>query len=105
MRHDRHAGAKHPVLAGQVVEDDLDRHPLHDLHVIAGGVFRWQQRKGGAAPSLETVDAAVKNLAGIGVYVNIDRVADLDIRERSVSLKLAVIQTSSGTRAIKSWPT
>ena len=57
-RHDRHARAELDVR--RPVEHDLDRHALHDLHVIAGGVLRRQQAEGRAAAGLDAVDVAVK---------------------------------------------
>ena len=104
MRDHRHAGTENPARVARLVEDDLDRHALDHLHVVAGGVFRRQQREGGAAAGLKAVNAAVKNLAGRGIDIDLDWVA-IRICERSVSLKFAVTQTLSGTSAIRSWPT
>src|SRR5690348_11620341 len=47
--HDRHAGPERMIRVVGRVEDDLHGNALHDLDVVAGGIFRWQQREGGAA--------------------------------------------------------
>src|SRR6516225_4116720 len=38
-----HAGPEHEALRRAAVERDLDRDALHNLHEVAGGVFRWEQ--------------------------------------------------------------
>src|SRR5437763_7620042 len=43
---------------GGRIEQDLDRHALHDLGEIAGGVFRRQQRKYLAAAGRNAVQGA-----------------------------------------------
>ena len=55
-RHHRHAGADIDV--GRLVEHDLDRHALHHLDEVAGGVFGRQQAEGRAAAGLDAVDVA-----------------------------------------------
>ena len=61
---------------GIAVEHDLDRHPLHDLDVVAGRVLRRQQREGGAAAGLEALHLAAEDMAGICVDIDVDRIAD-----------------------------
>src|SRR5512139_1711046 len=41
--HDRHAGPQQVLGVLSFLEHDLHRDPLHDLHVVAGGVFGRQQ--------------------------------------------------------------
>ena len=54
-----------------VVEDDLHRHPLHDLDVVAGGVFRRQEAEVGAAAALDAVDVGGELHAGVGVDLTV----------------------------------
>src|SRR3954462_6361072 len=42
-RRDGHAGAEKLVGGLRIVEQDLHRHALHHLHVIAAGILRRQQ--------------------------------------------------------------
>jgi hypothetical protein len=42
----------------RIVHDDLHRHALDDLDVIAGGILRRQQRERGAGSGLNAVDMA-----------------------------------------------
>ena len=62
-RLDRHARAERDV-GRRIVEDDLDRHALDDLDVIAGGVLRRQQREGGARSGLHARDMALEWRSG-----------------------------------------
>ena len=63
----RHARAEHITVVGRVVEDDLHRDALDDLHVIAGGVLRREQAERGAGAGLEAVDVPFEILVGVGV--------------------------------------
>jgi hypothetical protein len=47
--------------------EDLDRHALDDLDVIAGGILRRQRREGGAGSGLNAVDMAADREFRIGV--------------------------------------
>src|SRR5262249_46983075 len=40
---DIHAGPEQPIVVLPGIDDDLDGHSLHDLHVVAGRVFRGKQ--------------------------------------------------------------
>ena len=53
-------GASGWARVGRLVEDDLDRHALDDLDVVAGGVFRRQQAEAGAGAGLDAVDVAAE---------------------------------------------
>ena len=74
-RHDRHAEGQEPIDLGGLVEDDLHRHALHHLDVVAGGVLRRQQAEAGAGAGLQTVDMAAQRPVGIGVDGDLDRLA------------------------------
>ena len=58
-RDDRHARAERDV-GRRIVQDELDRHALDDLDVVAGRVFGRQQREGRAGAGLDAVDMAVE---------------------------------------------
>ena len=90
---------------GRLVEHDLDRHALHDLDVIAGGVFRRQQAEGGAAAGLDTVDMAFEGAVRDRRRSSMSTGWPGRIRSSWVSLKFAVTQTSRGTNIISAWPT
>ena len=90
--------------SGGLIEYDLDRYALHDLDVIAGRILRRQQAERGAAAGLNAVDVAGEFAVGIGVD-SISTGCPGRIRSSSVSLKLAVTQTSRGTNIINAWPT
>ena len=40
----------------QIVEDNLDRHPLYDLYVVSGRVLGRQKAEAGTAAALHTID-------------------------------------------------
>ena len=92
---DRHAGTQAVIgiLAG--FEHDLDRHALHDLHVVAGGVFGRQQAELRAGRGGDAVDVALERAAAERVDVDRHPLARAASRFSCVSLKLAVTQTSS----------
>src|SRR6267142_1182940 len=52
----------------QLVEDDLDRQTLNDLHVVSSRVLRWQQCEARAGAGLEAVNMAPDNSIGISVH-------------------------------------
>src|SRR5947209_1622109 len=55
-RHHRHARAERARRVRRVVEHDLDRHALHHLDVVAGGILGRQQAEHRAAAGLEAVE-------------------------------------------------
>ena len=65
---------------GALIERDLDRHALHHLHIIAGGVFRRQQAERGAAAGLDAVDVAGEGPAE-RVDLDVDGLSDLHVGE------------------------
>ena len=56
------------ILSG--VENDLHRHSLDDLHVVAGSIFGGKQAEGWAGGASDAVDAPFQGLAG-GIDVDI----------------------------------
>src|SRR5260370_16520995 len=56
-RHHRHAGAQGNI-GRWIVDDDLHRHALDDLDVVARRVFRWKQREPRPTPTLNARDVA-----------------------------------------------
>ena len=92
------------VFFGQVGEVDADGEALHDLDVVAGGVFRREEREHGAGGAADLRDPAAIVLAG-GVDVDLDRSGRPACGASCVSLKFAVIQRSSSeTRVSRFWP-
>ena len=67
--------ARNWSISVRLVEDDLDRHALHHLDVVAGGVLGRQQAEAGAGAGLQTVDVAVQRPTGIGVDGDLHRLA------------------------------
>jgi hypothetical protein len=59
-----------------VIEDDLHWQALHDLDVVAGGVFGRQQAERRSAAGLDAVDPARKVAAAEGVNPDIDGLPD-----------------------------
>src|SRR4051812_16853798 len=55
-RADRHAGRDVAIGELRVGEDDLHRHALHDLDVVAGRVLGRQRAEDAARSRLEAVD-------------------------------------------------
>ena len=67
------------VVVGQL---DADRQPLDDLHVVARGVLRRQQRQGLAGPHGEAGDAALElRPAAVHVHLAPHPLADPQVRE------------------------
>jgi hypothetical protein len=62
-RHNPHARPE--TFIRDLVENDLDGHALHHLHIVAGGVFRGKQAEGRAASGLNAIDVARKDLSRI----------------------------------------
>ena len=54
---------------------DLDRHALHDLDEIAGGVLRGKRGEARAAAELDAVDMAAQLVARVGVDLDVHRLA------------------------------
>ena len=80
----RHRQADEQRRLVRVVIDQLDPHrqALHDLHEVAGRVFRRQQRQRRAGPHREAGDAALEALrAAVHVHVQVDRLADPQVGE------------------------
>ena len=73
-RHDRHAGAEGDI-GRRMVDDDLDRHALDDLDVVASGVLGRQQRERRAGPGLDAGDVAAEVAIRIGVDLDPRRLA------------------------------
>ena len=103
-RHDRNAERQRQVRIEAAVDDDLDRHALHDLDEIAGRVLR---REGG--------EFRARAQAGCCRHGPSARAADRRrrsirtgwpgrMRSSWVSLKLAVTQTSGETIEKICWP-
>src|SRR6476619_878025 len=55
LRLDRHAGAERIFVAGGAIEHDLDRHPVHDLHVVARCVLGGKEAEPCARAALHAV--------------------------------------------------
>ena len=67
-------------------KDDLDRYPLHHLDIVAGGVFRRQQRESGPGPGHHALDAPRKGAVGESIDLQLHRltgthVGDLGLLE------------------------
>ena len=67
-RNDGHARAKHALHLLLVIKHDLDRHPLHHFHIVAGGIFRRQQTERRSAAGLNAVNASLLFEARVSVY-------------------------------------
>src|SRR3979490_3225429 len=65
-RNDGHARAERDI-SRRIIHDDLDRHALDDLDVVAGGVLGGQQRERGAGARLNAVDMAADHAPRIAV--------------------------------------
>ena len=63
------------AIRGTLVEHDLDRHALHHLHVIAGGVFRRQDAERLAGAALDGIDMAAKSSPPQASTDTVDRLA------------------------------
>src|SRR5262249_19811790 len=82
-RDHRHARPERDV-GRRIVHNDLDRHALHDLDVVAGGVLGRQQRERGAGSRLNAVDVTADGALRIGVDVERHRLS----RPHAVELNL-----------------
>src|SRR6516162_2653099 len=92
FRHDIHARPKLTVSVFSGLEHDLYRNSLHDFHVISRGIFGWKQTEKRSGGTSDTVDVPSKGAA-------------TRIRRSCVSLKFAVIHTSSSGTTVRScWP-
>ena len=60
------------------IEHDLHRNPLHDLHVIAGGILGRQQAETGAAGAGNAIDLALVAFS-VGIDFDRDPLADFHI--------------------------
>src|ERR1700734_4166602 len=61
VRRHRHAWLDQIVLQSVVIEGDLHRQPLHDLHIVAGGIFGRQHAELTPRPRLKAVDVAAES--------------------------------------------
>jgi hypothetical protein len=75
-----HAGAQRRRV-GRHLHGEPDRHALHHLHPVAGGVLRRQHRELGAGCGREAGDSRLPFAAGIGVDGDDRRRARLEVRE------------------------
>ena len=66
-RRDRHAGPQQVLGILPRFEHDLDRHALHDLHVVAGGVFWRQQAEARPGRRGDAVDLALEFASAVRV--------------------------------------
>ena len=57
----------------RLIENDLDRHTLHNFHEIPGCVFRRKKTEARAAAGLNAVYVAAQDVTGIGVHSNFRR--------------------------------
>ncbi|MNN68338.1 hypothetical protein D3C81_1840380 [compost metagenome] len=73
--HGAHAMAQ-CWFAGGVVDPDVYRNALHDLHPIARRVLRRQQRETGAGSRADTIDGAMPGHTGVSVHLDGDPLAD-----------------------------
>ena len=86
-----HAGAqRRHVLAG--IELDADRHALHDLDPVAGGVLRRQQRELRAGAGADRGDGALERPLAVGV----DRQAHRLARRHVGEVGLLVVRLDPG---------
>ena len=86
-RNDRHSRTERDV-GRRIVQDDLDRHALDDLDVVAGRVFGRQQREGRAGAGLDAIEMAVEVAFRVGVDLQVDRLP----RPHAVELRLLVVR-------------
>ena len=68
------------IVVGTGVEHNLDRHALHDFHIVARSILRRQQAEACAAGASDAVDLAVV-LASIGIDLNGDALARLHVAQ------------------------
>jgi hypothetical protein len=78
---DRQPDQKRRVLGVLADELDPDRQALDDLHEVARGVLRREERGRRAGAGAEAGDAPLEDHAGVRVDADVDRVADPDRRE------------------------
>src|SRR5205085_6097368 len=87
-RYDGNAERQRRRRIESVIDDDLDRHALHDLDEIPGGVLRRESSELGARAELDAVDMAGELEPRIGV----DRDPHLLARPHTVELGLLEIR-------------
>src|ERR1700742_466125 len=75
LRRNRKPESKRPVVWQTCVDDDLDRHTLHDFHEVAGRVFGWKRGEARAAAELHAVHVAAQIELRVGVDTDFDLVA------------------------------
>jgi hypothetical protein len=84
--HDRHAGTQGNIVR-RIVNNDLHRHALDDLDVVAGRVLCGQQRERGAGPRLDAGNMA----SNVAVRIGVDRESHELSRPHRVELRLLEI--------------
>ena len=75
------------TVSRHAIEDDLDRHALHDLDIVAGGIFRRQQCKGLTCAALNGIHVTL----GVSCRAGIDADRDSLPGPNQVELCLLVI--------------
>src|SRR5438132_1920156 len=84
VRLDRQADEQGLLVGVVIGQLDANRQTLHDLHKVARGVLRRQQREGLAGSHRETSDAAlVLTPAAVHVHLAADALADAQVGELS----------------------
>src|ERR1051326_7433682 len=81
LRHKRHTRRQHVRWIRRLVENDLHGHTLHDLHVVASRVLRWQQTETRAGSRLNTIDVSFENFIGIRIDGELGGLARLHVSD------------------------
>src|SRR5215510_4105060 len=77
LRYDRHTGRQQVFYIRGLNKDDLYRHTLYYLYVVASGVLRRQQTELRSSPRLNTIDTSLKDYAVKGINVDVHRLSRL----------------------------
>jgi hypothetical protein len=80
VRLDVHTWAKQVIAIFSGLQDDLYGNPLHNFHVVAGGIFRGQEAEERTSGAGDAIDMAFVVAAG-RVRVNFDPLADTHVAE------------------------
>src|SRR5438477_243539 len=75
FRHHGHAWPQHVIVIWRLINHDLDRYALHDLDIIARGVFRWQQTERRTRARLNAVHVSPEDLVRVGIHADTRRLS------------------------------
>src|SRR5208282_1725828 len=78
VRHHVHARAKPPIFILPRIENDLYRNPLHNFHVVSGGIFRRKQAEERPGCSRDAVHMAFQSPPR-GIDMNLRSLSNLHV--------------------------